>query len=67
MSGKLADLERCLDPGLSRLNWNSLGIPEFVAAVTRSVHEFQSLMNQVGLQLNSADRLVMTLRACRVP
>lgn len=52
MSQKLYNLEHCLDPGLTRLNWNSLGIKEFIDSCTKSIHEFQSLMNQV--QKNSA-------------
>ncbi len=47
MSVKLRDLERCLDPGFSPLNWNSLGIPDFIAACSKATNEFHSLVNQV--------------------
>lgn len=32
---QLAALGRCLDPGLARLNWASLTIPDFVAGANR--------------------------------
>ena len=30
MVKKLEELESCLQPGFNILNWNSLGIPEFI-------------------------------------
>lgn len=35
LSEQLAALEAALKPGLTRLNWTSLTIPEFVAAVNK--------------------------------
>lgn len=48
LAGKLEQLERCLDPGFSPLNWNALGIPDFVAAANKAINEFQALVNQVS-------------------
>ena len=41
-----------LGPGYTPLNWNSLGIPEFVETCNNAINEFQSLVNQV--QKNSS-------------
>ncbi len=51
LSAKLSRLERCLDPGLASLNWNSLAIPDFVAVCSRAVKEFQGVVSQ--MQKNS--------------
>lgn len=48
LSSKLASLARSLEPGFSRLNWNSRGIDDFVGKAGAAVHEFQGLVNQVG-------------------
>lgn len=47
LSGKLASLAKALEPGLSRLNWNSRGIDDFVAKAGAAVHDFKGLVNQV--------------------
>lgn len=60
LSTKLADLERCLEPGLLRLNWNNRGIDAFVAATNKAIEEFQSLHHSV--QKNSA--IVEKVVAC---
>ena len=44
---KLEELEACLQPGFLILNWNSLGIPEFIAACSKSINAFQQLVKQV--------------------
>ena len=33
---QLSALERAVDPGLARLNWTSLTIPDFVAGVNKA-------------------------------
>ena len=35
LSQRLTQLRHVLDPGFSPLNWNSLGIPDFVATCNR--------------------------------
>lgn len=52
MSQKMLQLEAALGPGFSPLNWNSLGIPDFIASCNKAINEFQSLVNQV--QKNSS-------------
>ena len=38
LSQRLTQLRHVLDPGFSPLNWNSLGIPDFVATCNRVSH-----------------------------
>ncbi len=47
LCAKLSRLARCLDPGLTSLNWNSLAIPDFVSVCSRAVKEFQGVVSQV--------------------
>lgn len=66
LSAKLAELERCLEPGLARLNWNNRGINAFVAITTKAIEEFQALHHSV--QKNSAiiEKLVAGLAAAKL-
>ena len=36
-----------LKPGLESLNWNSLGIPDFIKKCEHEINKFQSLVNQI--------------------
>ncbi|CAG9462277.1 unnamed protein product [Pedinophyceae sp. YPF-701] len=47
LSGRLAQLRRAMDMGFSPLNWNSLGIADFLASANKAIKEFQSLVSQV--------------------
>lgn len=66
LSSKLQELERCLEPGLVRLNWNNRGIDAFVASTMKAIQEFQGLHHSV--QKNSAiiEKLVSGLAAARL-
>jgi dynein heavy chain len=43
LSRKLAELGNALQPGFTTLNWNSLGIPEFVTACNKAINTFQQV------------------------
>ncbi|KAI7844971.1 hypothetical protein COHA_001338 [Chlorella ohadii] len=43
---QLAALESVLEPGLARLNWTSLTIPQFVEGVDKAVDQFNALVGQ---------------------
>eukprot|EP00210_Caulerpa_lentillifera_P005286 g5050.t1 len=43
----LTSLEQSLSPGLSALNWYSLGIGEFIKACNNAINRFNSLVSQV--------------------
>jgi dynein heavy chain len=52
LAKKLQELETCLLPGFHTLNWNSLGILEFIQACQKAINTFQQIVKQV--QKNSA-------------
>lgn len=62
LGGKLEQLEKILDPGFSPLNWNALGIPDFVASCNKAINEFQALVNQVRAQETRGPGRGMRLR-----
>lgn len=43
----LAKLDDSLTPGLSALNWYSLGIMEFIKTCTNAINQFNSIVSQV--------------------
>ena len=47
------ELNRIMKPGFSRLNWNSLGIPEFIQRCNLEITKMSSLLNQT--RKNSAN------------
>ena len=57
LSVRITELESVLDPGFSRLNWNSLGVQDFVASAEKSINEFSSLVNQVQKNSSIIDKV----------
>ncbi|XP_047141246.1 dynein axonemal heavy chain 10 isoform X1 [Hydra vulgaris] len=49
----LNQLQRTLKPGEKRLNWNSLGISDYITKCEHAISKFESLINQV--QKNARD------------
>ncbi|TPX78384.1 hypothetical protein CcCBS67573_g00352 [Chytriomyces confervae] len=49
----IGDLKRVMKAGFSRLNWNSLGIPEFITRCSQEINKLSSVVNQI--QKNSAN------------
>ncbi|CAH1233746.1 DNAH10 [Branchiostoma lanceolatum] len=49
----IRELRRVLRPGYKRLNWNSLGINDYVSRVQQAMGKFESLVNQI--QKNARD------------
>jgi hypothetical protein len=47
LAKQLSTLRAALAPGLRRLSWASLGVPEFVAAVQAALTEFRAITAQV--------------------
>eukprot|EP00898_Chlorokybus_atmophyticus_P006649 jgi/Chlat1/6986/Chrsp56S00523 len=58
---RLERLERCLDAGFSPLNWNSLGIPEFITSCTKAINEFNSLVHQVQKNASIIEKVVASI------
>ena len=44
---RLVAMDQVLTPGFRSLNWNSLGIPDFLALCNKAINEFNSLLHQV--------------------
>jgi len=61
LAKRLVKLEKVLNPGFSPLNWNSLGIPDFVAMANKAIGEFNSLVNQVQKNSSIIDLVVQTI------
>ncbi|GMH41526.1 hypothetical protein BSKO_09436 [Bryopsis sp. KO-2023] len=61
MQQKLQQLEIALDPGFSPLNWNSLGIPDFITSCNKAINEFQSLGNQVQKNSSIIEKVVHSI------
>ncbi|XP_076854099.1 dynein axonemal heavy chain 10 [Brachyhypopomus gauderio] len=53
LSEQVQELRRVMRSGQRRLNWNSLGIPEFISRSSQAVSKFESLVNQI--QKNEKD------------
>jgi dynein heavy chain, axonemal len=49
----IAELKRVMKPGFARLNWNSLGIPEYLQRCNHEITKFSSIVNQT--RKNSAN------------
>lgn len=43
----LEELRSVLRPGFDSLNWNSLGIPDFIKKCDQEISKFQSIVNQI--------------------
>ncbi|KAF4667709.1 Dynein heavy chain 10, axonemal [Perkinsus chesapeaki] len=44
---QIRDLHKCLRPGLTPLNWNSLGIIDFIESASRGIAAFKNVREQV--------------------
>ncbi|CAD7701503.1 unnamed protein product, partial [Ostreobium quekettii] len=66
MSQKLRQLELVLGPGFSPLNWNSLGISDFVASCNKKINEFQSLVNQVQKNSSIIEKVVTGIANAKI-
>ncbi|CAH3028713.1 unnamed protein product, partial [Porites evermanni] len=49
----IKELKRVLKPGAKRLNWNSLGISDYITRCGQAISKFESLVNQI--QKNAKD------------
>ena len=49
----IEELRRVIRPGSKRLNWNSLGIADFIGKCQQAIAKFESLVNQI--QKNAKD------------
>ncbi|KAI8922930.1 hypothetical protein BC831DRAFT_55734 [Entophlyctis helioformis] len=54
----ITELKRVMKPGFTRLNWNSLGIPEFIQRCTLEINKFSSLVNQTRKNSSNISRTI---------
>lgn len=66
MKKKVQRLEMTLGPGFSPLNWNSLGIPDFIASCNKAVNKFQSLVNQVQKNSSIMEKVVHNIANAKI-
>ncbi|XP_071945421.1 dynein axonemal heavy chain 10-like [Antedon mediterranea] len=60
----MKDLRRTLKPGYRRLNWNSLGIYDYIVKCGQAIAKFESLVNQIQKNAKDIDtRLDVILEA----
>lgn len=52
------DLKRVMKPGFTRLNWNSLGIPEFIHRCNVEINKFSSIVNQIKKSSANIEQVV---------
>ncbi|PRW56454.1 flagellar inner arm dynein 1 heavy chain alpha [Chlorella sorokiniana] len=63
---QLAALEGALQPGLARLNWTSLTIPQFVEGVNKAVDHFSALVGQVQKNTAQIERTLYAITRARL-
>jgi dynein heavy chain len=52
------ELKRIMKPGFTRLNWNSLGIPEYIHKCTVEINKLSSLVNQTRKNSTGISRVI---------
>jgi dynein heavy chain len=58
LSERAKGLRASLNPGFTPLNWNSLGIPDFIGGCNTAIRDFQSLLKQVQKNQGIIDKVV---------
>ncbi|GLI59150.1 hypothetical protein VaNZ11_000978 [Volvox africanus] len=66
MERKLEELESCLQPGFTILNWNSLGITEFIGACDKAIATFQQLVKQVQKNSGIIEQVVYAIASAQL-
>eukprot|EP00762_Andalucia_godoyi_P000035 ANDGO_02235.mRNA.1 Dynein-1-alpha heavy chain len=61
LKDKVTRLTDILKPSLTTLNWNSLGIPDFITSTSKKIGEFQALIKQVQKNANTINSVVMQI------
>lgn len=66
LSDHLASLDRALLPGVERLNWVSLAVPEFVGSATKAIEQFQALSAQVAKHASMIEKVVRAISSAQL-
>ena len=58
LQANVDDLQGCLRPGFVTLNWNSLGITDFIDSCGKGINDFQSISSQVQKTAANIEQVV---------
>lgn len=58
LSTQLQTLRRALRPGFSRLNWNSLGIIDFISRCSTEIGKFNGLLGQIRKNSSAIEAVI---------
>lgn len=58
LSTQLQALRRALRPGFSRLNWNSLGIIDFIGRCNAEIGKFNALLSQIRKNSTAVETII---------
>lgn len=64
LHSNLNDIKRIIKPGLSRLNWNSLGIPEYLVKCNQEINKVSSLVNQIRKNSSNINHIIDQISQC---
>ncbi|XP_076453104.1 dynein axonemal heavy chain 10-like [Babylonia areolata] len=62
----MRELRRMLRPGAKRLNWNSLGINDFVVKCESAMAKFESLVNQIQKNARDINQRLNMIENCNL-
>jgi len=66
LAKKLQELEGSLQQGFVTLNWNSLGISEFVQACNKAINTFQQVIKQVQKNSSIIEQVVYSIAGSKL-
>jgi dynein heavy chain len=64
LAANLNEIRRIIKPGLSRLNWNSLGIPEYLVKCNQEINKVSSLVNQIRKNSSNIKHIIDQISQC---
>ncbi|XP_076804944.1 dynein axonemal heavy chain 10-like [Clavelina lepadiformis] len=62
----IRELKRVLKPGYRRLNWNSLGIQDYITRCGVAIGKFESLVNQIQKNAKDIDSRIQLIRGANL-
>nr|XP_015221526.1 PREDICTED: dynein heavy chain 10, axonemal [Lepisosteus oculatus] len=63
---QIHELQRVLRSGYKRLNWNSLGILDFINRSTQAISKFESLVNQIQKNARDIDAKLQSIESANL-
>lgn len=66
LARRIENLQRVLQPGFNPLNWNALGIPDFVDACARGISAFETTVKHVQKNAGLISNLVGQIKSAKL-